>query len=94
MVWHSEGGEGPARIHVIKRHGEAGEPAGFAFTTGEGVHFGPLSAEHWIARLEKTESFGELDEASREIVRRALREAAAQAPTGPGVLVLDVEEKQ
>lgn len=97
MVWHSESGEGPARIHVIKRHGEAGEPAGFAFTTGDlpaGAHFGPLSADFWIGRLEKTDAFQELDEASREIVRRALREAAAKGPTGPGLLVLDVEEKQ
>lgn len=94
MVWRSEGGEGPARIHVFKREGGEGEPAGFAFTTGEGVHLGPLSADIWIERLEKTDSFQELDEASREIVRRALREAAAKGPTGPGVLVLDVEEKQ
>jgi len=91
MVWHSEDGEGPHRIHVIQKMGGEGE--GYAFSTGEGLVVGPFSAEGWIQRLEKTESFQQLDEASRELVRKAMREAAKLPPADHGVFLIEVDEK-
>jgi len=92
MVWHSASGEGPHKLHVIKKHGDGDGPEAFAFTTGEGVAVGPFSAEGWIRRLEKTEAFQQLDEATREVVRRAMREAATMPPAGDGVFLIEVEE--
>lgn len=94
MVWHSTEGEGPHKIHVIKKLGDGEESESYAFSTGEGFAVGPFSADGWIQRLEKTESFQQLDPASREIVRRAMREAAELPPAGEGVFLIDVEEKE
>ncbi len=94
MVWHSESGDGPRRIHVLKTLGEGEEAEGFAFSTGEDFVVAPFSAEGWIERLEQTESFRQLDEATREIVRRAMREAGKQARSGEGVFLIDVEEEE
>ena len=92
MIWHSADGEGPQKIHVIRKVGGEEGAHGYAFSTGEGVMVGPFSAEGWIQRLEKTESFQQLDEASRELVRQAMREAAKVPVTGEGVFLIDVEE--
>jgi hypothetical protein len=94
MVWHSADGEGPHEIHVIKKLGDGEESGSYAFSTGEGFAVGPFSAEGWIQRLERTESFQQLDAAAREIVRRAMREAAELPPAGKGVFLIDVEEKE
>jgi hypothetical protein len=87
MVWH--GATEPGKV-VVMRHD--GAPDGFAFHHGEGADFHRLlGAEGWIERLERSAKFQELDEATREKVREALREVA---PAAPHAVFIEVDERE
>jgi hypothetical protein len=87
MVWHGANQPGE---RMIVRHGKGGE--GFAFHHGDGVAVHRLfGAQAWIDRLEKSARFQELDEATREKVREALREVE---PAGPHALRLEIDEQE